>query len=244
MAVINYTAEQITKMLRDAVVAQETVGTYGINKYVVPNYNNPSERSIGEATIFQGDPANGLVYIEPNTEAQETGEEVADWHNSLIFSCPPWQPRYEETHYYVPLSLGKYKFKLMTALAGDSIDFESRGIEIKVRLWGRPYTGNSFDVTIDFDDEYEFEVTDFERYDLDVSIIVIAHNGCWRAGYEGFYVYPLLCRAEIFEAYSDDDRIPRIPYIPDLQTQILKSGGGYNEVQTSRYTDNVQEVTV
>lgn len=48
-------------------------------------------------------------------------------------------------------------------------------------------------------------------------------------------IYPFLRPAAITNGFE--------PYKPDLQTQIRQSGGGYNEVKTESFTDNVQEVT-
>ena len=108
MATIDYTANQITRMIRNAVVAQETVGIYAINKYMVPNYSSPTDKTIGDASTFQGNPKTGLVCVEPKENAPR-GELIEDWYNSTVYSVrrvPGVEPDYDPI---VPFSLGKYK---------------------------------------------------------------------------------------------------------------------------------------
>ena len=233
MATIDYTANQITRMIRNAVVAQETVGIYAINKYMVPNYSSPTDKTIGDASTFQGNPKTGLVCVEPKENAAR-GELIEDWYNSTVYSVrrvPGVEPDYDPI---VPFSLGKYKFKLM--LIDSTIP---SGVQVSARLWGQNYLDEDFEMFVELNEEAEFEVESLEFFSLEVSIIVKATNGNWST-YDGFYLFPFLCRSEIFGEF--ENRL--IPYIPDLQTQILNSGGGnpYNESISSTYSENVQEV--
>ena len=234
MATIDYTANQITRMVRNAVVAQETVGNYAINKYMVPNYFSPDDRSVGDASIFQGYPESGLVHVDPNENAP-SGKLIEDWYNSSVYSerrVPGVEPNYDPI---VPFSLGKYKFKL--------VPYSSTiptGVQVSARIWGQSYLQEDFELFANLNEEVEFEVASLELFSLEVSIIVKVANGNW-ALYNGFDLYPFICRSEIFDVYKND----LFPYIPDLQTQILSSGGGnpYNESIRTTYVENVQEVT-
>lgn len=240
MAKIDYTAAQITRMIQDAVVAQETVGNYAINKYRVPNYDEPNKKSVGEAATFQGDPETGMVKISPRASTSEE-ERAQDWYNTSFSSGYPWKSTPEGVapdRPTIPLSLGKYKFILVSPY-GDPIPED---VNVSAYIWVRQDGEDSIEKTLALGEEFEFEVRSLVYVDVQISIIVDAPILSYE-GWEPFNVFPFLCRSEIFGAYMDES-MPYIPYVPDLQTQIRQSGGGYNEVRTENFTDNVQEVTI